>query len=447
MSNIIETVKSFIGETLVKKASEHLGESESSVSKALQGAIPSILAGLLSKSATSSSGSSGIFDLIKSAAGSGILNKLDGLLDADHLTNTESGTGATIWSWIKSIFGHRANNIVNAISGFADINNSSASSLLSLAVPAVFSSVNKEIEDKNITASGLGTWLSSKKTEILGAIPSGLNLSHALGVEDLNLLGSTGIDEPAANIPAHVSHEAADDEKVSTAGKWLWPLLLLLALAALIYFLSKKGCNPDGSAGGDATTEHGDGHDTTTGNNTHVDNTVTLTGKLDTLSGDFVYDEGDTVTIELPNNAGNVKVGKYSTEAALYHFLNDPNSVLDTVKGNWFDFTNVRFETGKSTILPSSLKQLENLVKIANGFPTAQFKIGGYTDNTGNPANNLALSKTRAGVVAAKVKELGGSANSFISHEGYGQEHPVASNDTPEGRAQNRRVSVNVKAK
>jgi K(+)-stimulated pyrophosphate-energized sodium pump len=121
--------------------------------------------------------------------------------------------------------------------------------------------------------------------------------------------------------------------------------------------------------------------------------------------------------------------------------------MIDTVKGNWFEFTNVRFNTGGSEITETSMDQLKNLVTISKAYPTAQFKIGGYTDNTGNAAANVTLSQKRAEAVAAMLKKLGIAGKAIESAKGYGQEWPLADNATPEGRAQNRRVAVNVKSR
>ena len=93
------------------------------------------------------------------------------------------------------------------------------------------------------------------------------------------------------------------------------------------------------------------------------------------------------------------------------------------------------------------MTQLKNMVAIAKGYPTAQFKLGGYTDNTGSAVGNIALSQKRADAVAATLVKLGAGAKSFMGAKGYGPEWPVADNATGEGRAQNRRVAVNVKAK
>lgn len=121
--------------------------------------------------------------------------------------------------------------------------------------------------------------------------------------------------------------------------------------------------------------------------------------------------------------------------------------MIDTAKGNWFEFTNVRFNTGGSEITETSMDQLRNLVAISKAYPNAQFKIGGYTDNTGNASANVTLSQKRADAVSAKLKELAIANAAIDSAKGYGQEWPLADNATAEGRAQNRRVAVNVKAK
>ena len=93
------------------------------------------------------------------------------------------------------------------------------------------------------------------------------------------------------------------------------------------------------------------------------------------------------------------------------------------------------------------MQQLKNMVAITKGFPTAQFKTGGYTDNTGSEATNITLSQKRADAVEAILKKLGAAPNSLTGAKGYGPAWPIADNATAEGRAQNRRVALNVKAK
>jgi len=73
-------------------------------------------------------------------------------------------------------------------------------------------------------------------------------------------------------------------------------------------------------------------------------------------------------------------------------------------------------------------------------------KVGGYTDNTGDPAANLDLSQRRATNVRQALVDLGVPANR-LQAEGFGERHPVADNLTEEGRQQNRRIALNVTRK
>jgi outer membrane protein OmpA-like peptidoglycan-associated protein len=75
-----------------------------------------------------------------------------------------------------------------------------------------------------------------------------------------------------------------------------------------------------------------------------------------------------------------------------------------------------------------------------------ELKVGGYTDNTGDKAYNLKMSQERD---RNTMNELvaGGVAASRLSAEGYGEQFPVATNDTDEGRQRNRRIDVNVTKK
>ena len=79
-------------------------------------------------------------------------------------------------------------------------------------------------------------------------------------------------------------------------------------------------------------------------------------------------------------------------------------------------------------------------------YPTVAIKVGGYTDNTGNAQTNTKLSADRANMVMNALVDLGIN-KSRLEAEGYGPQHPVASNDTEAGRAQNRRIAVRVTKK
>ena len=101
---------------------------------------------------------------------------------------------------------------------------------------------------------------------------------------------------------------------------------------------------------------------------------------------------------------------------------------------------NLLFETGSDVIMPSSLPELK---RIAMFIATYGYKVrlAGHTDNVGQPEANKTLSQARAEAVKRQLVEYGCAAES-IKAFGYGDLKPVASNETEEGRTQNRRVEI-----
>jgi OmpA-OmpF porin, OOP family len=96
---------------------------------------------------------------------------------------------------------------------------------------------------------------------------------------------------------------------------------------------------------------------------------------------------------------------------------------------------NIFFTINKSELLSESFIELDKLVRYLNERP----KISGHTDNTGNEDQNKTLSESRAKAVADYLI-LKGIDKSRINYIGYGSSKPVATNDTNEGKQQNRRV-------
>ena len=228
------------------------------------------------------------------------------------------------------------------------------------------------------------------------------------------------------------------EEKTGKGLKWLLPVLLLALTAAAAWYLTGSNKEAEGSA--TAVVEK------IAKEETPAVTTPAVSGKVDT-SGNYIYDLGKMISIDLPNGAGKLEVGENSTENRLYKFLSDPTTTIDTVKGNWFEFTNVRFLTGGSKIDSASSAQLKNVVAISKGFPKASFKLGGYTDNTGDLVANITLSQKRSDAVVVELKKLGATAKAITGAKGYGPQFPIGDNATVEGKAMNRRVAINVKSK
>lgn len=104
----------------------------------------------------------------------------------------------------------------------------------------------------------------------------------------------------------------------------------------------------------------------------------------------------------------------------------------------------VRFDTGSANLSKESPSLLDGLIDVAQRCREADVEVAGFTDTVGSADANLELSKHRAQAVVDYIGQSGVDV-SRISSAGYGQTKPIASNDTEEGRAQNRRIEFLVK--
>jgi outer membrane protein OmpA-like peptidoglycan-associated protein len=168
-----------------------------------------------------------------------------------------------------------------------------------------------------------------------------------------------------------------------------------------------------------------------------------MTGELEKTAGSTDTPTDGSVEKSLPGGVS-IRFPAKSVEADLVGFIEDPSKTPD--KSVWFSFDRLEFETGSAVLKPSSQEQLKNVAAILAAYPAVKVKIGGYTDNTGDPAANMKLSSERAMNTMNELAKLG-VASDRMESEGYGDQHPVADNATEEGRQKNRRIDINVTAK
>jgi len=113
----------------------------------------------------------------------------------------------------------------------------------------------------------------------------------------------------------------------------------------------------------------------------------------------------------------------------------------ETERGLLMTLGDVVFDVGESTLRPGAMEKLVALARFLRDHPDRQLLVEGYTDNTGSDSFNLTLSQKRAESVTGFLAESGVAPDRMIA-TGYGKAYPQASNATPEGRQQNRRVEV-----
>lgn len=418
-ANLLDSLKGYITPELISQASGALGESESGVSSAISSALPTLLGGLLNKSGDSSVMGS-VMDLVtKSSADSGgILSNLGGLLSGGN--SGASGLGSSL---LSLLFGGKLGGVTDLIAGASGIKSSSAGSLLGMAAPLLLGHLGKS----GTTLSGLTSLLSSQKDSILSAAPAGLG----------SLMGfssNVGSSFDRDNYSAPVS---SGGDSGGGLPKWIVPLLLIgAALLGLYYFA--KGCNKPEMESSDVNVEAVDSlvDEASAGMDSAAE------GASDAVSGAATA-LGNFFKFKLPNGV-ELNAPEKGIENQLVTWLNDKSKVVD--KTTWFNFDRLLFDTGKATLKPESQEQVKNIAEVLKAYPSVEIKLGGYTDNVGDPKANLKLSGDRAATVMGELVKLGIDPKRLAA-EGYGDQHPVASNDTEEGRAQNRRIAIRVTKK
>ncbi|MFK7784522.1 MAG: OmpA family protein, partial [Crocinitomicaceae bacterium] len=111
--------------------------------------------------------------------------------------------------------------------------------------------------------------------------------------------------------------------------------------------------------------------------------------------------------------------------------------------GSKIALRNIFFDTGKSVLRSESNAELDRLVKLMNDVPGLKVEISGHTDNTGSAKSNLTLSQARAQAVVTYLTKKGVAGSRMIA-KGYGQDAPIATNGTADGRQQNRRTEFEI---
>ena len=440
MADLLATIQSLLSGDAAGTVASRLGENQGSVQKALGGIVPMVLGGLINRAETPG-GAQAALDLSQQAYKS---NPTPGLA----LGQLEGGS--TEPSWLGTLFGGAVSTtaIAGVISKFAGVSPDSAASLLRVAGPAVLGVLGQQAAGGNLNANGFASLLQGLKGKVEAMLPAGLapllgtlGLGSAvggLGSAATNLAGNTLKAVPTAALPA----------AGGSSRWWLW-LLAALAVAAAVYYFTTRNNAPA------PTTE------------------AAAAAPADTTAAASVSSDLDSLTKAAPAAApaktdsaeaaltagwaklgamGELKLADGSTiqvpangvEHRLVAFLDDKSKLVD--KTTWFSLDRLLFHTGTSTLLPASQQQLGNVVAILKAYPAVKLKLGGYTDDRGNAAMNLKLSGERAAAIKAQVAAAGIEA-ARLESEGYGKEHPIASNATAEGRQQNRRVDVRVTAK
>lgn len=141
------------------------------------------------------------------------------------------------------------------------------------------------------------------------------------------------------------------------------------------------------------------------------------------------------------NQAAAAEKDKAALRAQLRDQLNAVMKTTDSARGLIVSMTGLLFQTGKAELLPPVREKLARVAGILLGHPGLKLDIEGHTDSVGKDDMNQTLSEKRAAAVRDYLASQGVPADVMVSR-GFGETKPVASNDTTEGKAENRRVEI-----
>lgn len=401
--DLLGLVKEQLTSSIVSKISSFLGESTENTNTALGSALPAILGGVMQKAATTQ-GASDLLNTIRTGGhDGGVLDNLGELLDDVKSTSTLTSLGSGL---LGNIFGDKLGALSGLIANVSGIKSGSASSLLGLAAPILMNVLGKQVTSQGMSTSGLASLLMSQKDTVKAALPTGIG-----SILNVGALGDF-LGNPKSTLTN--AFEAEDDNKKPNS--WLpWLLLGGLLVGALYYWNSCRN------------TEE-----------TVAQTTTEAVATVDSAATQVVSSLKKTLSTGVELN-----FGEKSIENELINFIEDKSKPVD--KTTWFNFRDLRFETGSAVIDSTSMQEVRNIAEILKAYPI-DLKIGGYTDNVGKEAANQKLSADRATSVVNALVAMGIDAKR-LDPEGYGSQFPVASNDTEEGKAQNRRIAVRVTKK
>ena len=465
--NLIDMIKDQVSGSLVTNASKFLGESESGVTKALDGVFPALLGKMISGSEDSNQLGK-IFDMVK-GADAGILDNIGDLFgggagNVAQLMNTGSGA-------LSLLLGNNSGSMIDKVAGFSGLKGSATSSLIKMAAPFLMSMIGKYAKDKALDAVGLGKFLGSQKSHVQSAMPAGLLSSLGAGflgkgfdsvagivggAKDMatgavgNVTGAAGNVVGAAGdagkkVVGGAMNAAGDVANVGKAAggglmKFLIPIIFILgALGIWKSGILSKATDAAGDVAGSVADVAGDAAGSV------ADAAGDAAGSVAGAAGDAMDKMGEGFGAVF----GKIdEAAKGALDKITFGANSAGKQMIDYIEGGFkgdakFTFNNLTFATGSSKIDGESGAEVDNLAAILAAYPGVKIHITGHTDNTGSAAGNMQLSQQRANAVKARLmgKNIEGAR---MTAKGMGSDEPVADNGTKEGRDQNKRVEINI---
>ncbi len=425
--NLLELVQGQLNDDVMARLAATLGESAPRTQQALStGAIPAVLQALLARHGAASAGDQLVQLLAAGRHDGGLLTQIGSALGGGAHTDALLNVGKGL---VANLLGDRSESVTELIASSTTIRRSSAAALLGLAAPLVLAVLGRERIDRNLDAAGLRALLATLPLSWSGHALPGLEI--ALGSPDpatkpaksrsfwpwivvpvavvaatLGLRSCQQLALQAPPAPPLVPQvkplpRAATPEVVTAKAEAAPPMTAPAVTPAAV---TPAAVAPPASAvvAAPATTP--------------APTPAAPAAVLETVTAGI---DKDSVAYELAQ------------------FLADPAQSAPRS----FVLRNLTFDSGTADITRASRRTLQDVATVLQAYGTAKVMLQGHTDSVGNPTANYDLSLARANAAQAALLALGVDA-ARLSTAGFGADRPLQANDTPEGRAQNRRTEL-----
>ncbi|MFZ1332113.1 MAG: OmpA family protein [Flavobacteriales bacterium] len=400
MSELVKGIMSDVTPAMVQGIAGNLGESEMGITKALNGMLPTLLAAMIGKSSNDSAFNN-LFDLVTDPKSRSLLDNLGNSISSGSFMRT-AGNNDLVGTFLKRLFGDRSSDILSAFSGQNGLRTRSTGPMMNISAQLVVGHLSRSIKRNGLEAGSFIRFLSDEKSGIIDALPPGM----------IGLLGLDGnLDPTDAPVRSNKTALIIGLIAMGMVAIWIW-----------------------------------DRYDEPPVETVQIESPVLKFDTTDTATTNaFKAVQKNVPGWYLKLDNGYELIGDSAgIERNLFQFISS-NKVVDTT--TWFNCDHIVFQEESTALdMDQSMDQLNNIAAIMKAFPNVELKIGGYTDSKGSSAENQKISQERADAVRNALLKLG-IRSTRIGSEGYGDQYPVAGNNTEEGRSQNRRVAIRVTAK
>lgn len=374
--NLLHTTQNFLTPDFIKKFSNSLGQPADKIQIGLRSVIPTFLLELVKKG-SSPEGAEQLLSVVKKD-GIEIPSNVN-LNDPEYMRKGEEA--------LTQIFGNGLVPVTDSLGSRTGMSSSVITKIMSLIAPVVMGVIDKKVKNEGLTPKDLMTYLGQQKNFLASFMP------ESLGNARIPPTGFKDVVKKTISPSIHYKVVAGPIPSNSTP----WVLSGILALVVL---------------GG------------------------TWWGLDSRRSG-------------LPSSGPVLSSNSLPQMEVMPEFVSPATSMSDLSDflrtgsrrelPKRFGFDTLNFSTGTTELLPGSQLEIEQIANALKEFPQVTARIEGFTDNTGDYEVNLDLSTARAVAVKEELKARG-IEDARIEAVGRGAESPVATNNTEEGRAQNRRI-------